>query len=165
MRLSLLGLCLALPLFAQEQGVQTVITGSQSQQSKRLTLEQQSVVASVEIMFKSIGADDVKCFKSVTTSGFYLFDAGSRFDGTSILGMVQQLKAAGTTFDWNVTEPDVHIDGNSAWIAYVDRGSMIEPSCSRSMEWLESVFLIKDASTWKLAFMQSTPVASTSVNP
>jgi hypothetical protein len=128
-------------------------------------LEQGKVVATIEAMFRALVANDKKSFDSLTKPGFYLFDAGSKFDGASILTLVGQLKAAGKTFSWNVTEPDVHIDGNSAWIAYVDRGSMIEASGTTDMVWLESVFLERDASTWKLVFMQSTPVASVPPTP
>ncbi len=28
----------------------------------------------------------------------------------------------GRRFEWNVTEPDIHIDGDTAWVAYVNRG-------------------------------------------
>ena len=128
--------------------------------AKPLGPEQRRVVASVETMFRAAARNDPKMFDSVTTAGFYLFDAGSRFNGNSILAVIQRLKASGKRFEWNVMEADVHIDGNSAWIAYVDRGSMIQATGITKMEWLESAFLSKQAGQWKLAFMQSTPVAS-----
>jgi hypothetical protein len=36
--------------------------------------------------------------------------------------------AAGKRYEWNVTEPDVHISGNTAWIAYVNKGSVSDAS-------------------------------------
>ena len=125
---------------------------------KVLAPAQKLVVSSVETMFRAAASNDPRLFDSVTTPGFYIFDAGTRFDGKSILTVLQQLKASGKRFEWNVTEPDVHIEGNTAWIAYVDDGSMIEPAGTTRMKWLESAFLTNEAGQWKLMFMQSTPV-------
>jgi hypothetical protein len=127
--------------------------------SKTIGPEQHRVIASVETMFRAAAMDDAGLFDSVTAPGFYLFDAGQRFDGNSILAVLKQLKAAGKQFEWHITEPDVNIEGATGWIAYVDKGSMIEASGSTAMEWLESAFLINRAGQWKLVFMQSTPVA------
>jgi hypothetical protein len=127
-----------------------------------LAPEQKRVVSSVETMFRAAASNDPRLFDSVTTPGFYLFDAGTRFDGNSILTVLQQLKVSGKRFEWKVTEPDVHIEGNTAWIAYVDEGSMIEAAGTTKMEWLESAFLVSQAGEWKLMFMQSTPVTRAS---
>ncbi len=56
--------------------------------------------------------------------------------------------------DKNVTEPDVHISGNIAWIAYVKKGSITDASGTTNQKWLESAF--------KVIFMHSTrvPMAS-----
>jgi hypothetical protein len=42
-----------------------------------------------------------------------------------------------------VTEPDVHISGNTAWIAYVNKGSITDRSGTIDQKWLESAFLEK----------------------
>jgi len=62
----------------------------------------------------------------------------------------------------NVTEPDVHISGNTAWIAYVNKGSITDASGTTNQKWLESAFLEKQAGNWKIIFMHSTrvPIAS-----
>jgi ketosteroid isomerase-like protein len=67
---------------------------------------------------------------------------------------------AGKRFEWNVTEPDVHISGNTAWIAYVNQGSITDASGTLGQKWLESAFLQKQAGIWKIAFMHSTRVAA-----
>src|SRR5260370_27373990 len=59
---------------------------------------------------------------------------------------------------WNVTEPDVHISGNTAWIAYVNQGSITDASGTVSQKWLESAFLQKQGGIWKIVFMHSTRV-------
>jgi len=40
-----------------------------------------------------------------------------------------------------VTEPDAHISGNTAWIAYVNKGSISDASGTVNQNWLESAFL------------------------
>jgi hypothetical protein len=44
-------------------------------------------------------------------------------------------------YEWNVTEPDVHINGDTAWIAYVNKGRISDGSGTISQQWLESAFL------------------------
>jgi ketosteroid isomerase-like protein len=63
-----------------------------------------------------------------------------------------------SAIEWNVTEPDVHISGNTAWIAYVNKGSIDDASHTVNQNWPESAFLQKEAGTWKIVFMHSTRV-------
>jgi len=74
------------------------------------------------------------------------------------MAVIKAQHAAGKRFEWNVTEPDVHIIGNTAWIAYVNQGSITDASGILSQKWLESAFLQKQAGTWKIVFMHSTRI-------
>jgi ketosteroid isomerase-like protein len=74
------------------------------------------------------------------------------------MGAVKALHAAGKRYDEHVTEPDVHISGNIAWIAYVNKGSITDASGTVNQNWLESAFLEKQSGTWKIVFMHSTRV-------
>src|SRR5260370_17383993 len=67
--------------------------------------------------------------------------------------MIKAQHAAGKRYGGNVTEPDVHISGNTAWIAYVNQGSITDASGTVSQKWLESAFLQKQAGIWKIVFM------------
>jgi hypothetical protein len=120
--------------------------------------ERRRVIASVETMFRAAAADDHKMFDEVVERDFYLFDAGSRFDGDSILKVLEQMKASGKTVEWSITQPDVHVQGTTAWITYVNCGSEIESGHITKMQWLESAVLTEDAGEWKLVFMHSTPL-------
>ena len=57
-----------------------------------------------------------------------------------------------------MTEPDLHISGNTAWIAYVNKGSITDRSGTIDQKWLESAFLEKREGVWKIVFMHSTRV-------
>lgn len=131
-------------------------------QQKSLTSDQKQVVDTVSTIFTAARADDVAKFDSVIAPGFYIFDVGARFNGDTIMASIKALHAAGKRYEWNVTEPDVHITGNTAWIAYVNKGSISDASGTLNQNWLESAFLEKQAGTWKIVFMHSTrvPVAT-----
>jgi hypothetical protein len=131
-------------------------------QQKSLTSDQKQVVDTVRTIFSAARADDVAKFDSVIAPGFYIFDVGARFNGDTIMASIKALHAAGKRYEWNVTEPDVHITGNTAWIAYVNKGSISDASGTLNQNWLESAFLEKQAGTWKIVFMHSTrvPVAT-----
>ena len=127
-------------------------------QERTLTSQQRQVVDTVSTIFSAAREDDVAKFDSVIASGFYIFDGGARFDGDTIMTHVKSLHAAGKRYEWSVTEPDVHVSGDTAWIAYVNKGTVTDASGTVNQNWLESAFLEKQAGTWKIVFMHSTRV-------
>jgi ketosteroid isomerase-like protein len=127
-------------------------------QQKSLASDQKQVVDTVSTIFTAARADDVAKFDSVIAPGFYIFDVGARFNGDSIMALIKTQHAAGKRYEWNVTEPDIHISGNTAWIAYVNKGSITDASGTVNQNWLESAFLEKQAGSWKIVFMHSTRV-------
>ena len=110
-------------------------------QQTSLTSDQKQVVDTVSTIFTAARADDVAKFDSVIAPGFYIFDVGARFNGDTIMALIKAQHAAGKRYEWNVTEPDVHINGNTAWIAYVNKGSISDASGTVNQNWLESAFL------------------------
>ena len=127
-------------------------------QQKSTTSDQKQVVDAVSTIFTAARADDVAKFDSVIAPGFYIFDGGARFNGDTIMAFIKAQHAAGKRYQWNVTEPEVHINGNAAWIAYVNKGSISDASGTVNQNWLESAFLEKQAGIWKIVFMHSTRV-------
>jgi ketosteroid isomerase-like protein len=127
-------------------------------QQKLLTADQTQIVNTVSTIFTAARTDNVAKFDSVIASDFYIYDGGVRFNGDAVMAVIKALHAAGKRYEWNVTEPDVHIRGDTAWIAYVNEGSITDASGTRKQKWLESAFLQKRAGIWKVAFMHSTRV-------
>jgi ketosteroid isomerase-like protein len=125
---------------------------------KLVTAEQSQIVDTVSTIFAAARTDDVAKFDSVITSDFYMYDGGARFNGDAVMALIKAQHAAGKRFEWNVTEPDIHISGKTAWIAYVNKGSITDASGTVNQNWLESVFLEKQAGSWKIVFMHSTRV-------
>src|ERR1700722_14750 len=124
----------------------------------KLTAAQSQIVDTVNTIFTAARADDVAKFDSVIAPDFYIFDAGARFNGDSIMAFIKAQHRAGKRYEWNITEPDVHISGKTAWVAYVNKGSIGDAAGTVNQNWLESAFLQKQAGVWKIAFMHSTRV-------
>ncbi len=129
-----------------------------SGQQKSAASDTTQIVDTVKALFAAAGTDDLAKFDSVVTPDFYMYDAGARFNGDSIMALIKTTHASGVHYEWNVTQPDVHLSGDAAWVAYVNEGSVTNASGTQHMKWLESAFLRKEAGTWKIAFFHSTRV-------
>jgi hypothetical protein len=135
-----------------------VAVGSSSGQERALSADQGQVVDTVKGIYAAAALDDLAKFHAVVAPGFYLYDAGARFDGDAIMSLIKAEHAKGKRFEWNVTEPDVHVIGDTAWIAYVNKGAVMDVSETKAQSWLESAFLEKRGEVWKIVFMHSTRV-------
>jgi ketosteroid isomerase-like protein len=127
-------------------------------QKKALTNDQSQIVDQVNAMFTALQTDDAAKLNSILAPDFYMFDGGRRFNGQDILAQIRTLQDSGKRFEWSVTEPDVHISGKTAWIAYVNQGKITDASGSVNQEWLESAFLERQTGLWKVRFVHSTRV-------
>jgi ketosteroid isomerase-like protein len=139
----------------------TLISMAKAQKDSR-TSDQKQIVTTVNTLFASVRADDSQELDSVVTPDFYIFDGGVRLNADSLMTLMKAQHAAGKRYEWNVTDPDVHVSGNTAWIAYINKGSIGDAADSVNQQWLESAFLEKKAGAWKIVFMHSTrvPMAS-----
>src|SRR5258708_29636937 len=97
-------------------------------QQKPLTADQTQIVNTVSTIFTAASTDDVAEFDSVIASDFYIYDGGVRFNGDAVMGVIKALHTAGKRYEWNVTEPDVHISRNNASIASVNPHTIPTPS-------------------------------------
>ena len=95
---------------------------AQSASCKTTPADQAAVADTLRTMYKAAMADDLAGFDALLAPGFYAYDGGTRYDGDAILKLVMQYHAKGVRFVWSVTEPDVHIHCDEAWIAYVNQG-------------------------------------------
>lgn len=127
-------------------------------QENVLTKDQRQIVDTLNTVFTTLRTDDATRLNSVIAPDFYIFDGGTRFNGEAIMALINAQRVAGKRYEWNVTEPDVHINGNTAWIAYVNDGSITDDSGRVNQRWLESAFLQKQAGVWKVVFLHSTRV-------
>ena len=118
------------------------------------------VTETVRMMFDALVTDDLDLFRSVTSPDFYAFDGGQRFDGDELLELIKDLHASGKVYVWEITEPNVRVVGDTAWITYVNRGSVSDATGKQERSWLESAVLLNQDGTWRIQFFHSTRVES-----
>jgi ketosteroid isomerase-like protein len=121
--------------------------------------EEAKVVDTVKAVFVAAGADDLGKFHEVTTTDFYAYDNGMRFDGDALMQAIQKQHAAGYVYEWNVTQPEVHVAGDMAWITYVNKGSVKNAAGTKEVTWLESMVLEKKGGKWRIHFVHSARAA------
>ena len=128
--------------------------------ASQATTDQEKVVEAMRLMYVAATNDDMDQFRAVTSPDFYTFDGGKRMTGDELMGFIKDAHAAGKVYVWEVTEPQVYVDGQTAWITYVNRGSQQDATGRKDLTWLESAVLRKDNGTWRIHFFHSTRAAS-----
>jgi hypothetical protein len=121
--------------------------------------DQEQVIDTVRQMFVALSADDLGQFRAVTAPDFYAFDGGKRFTGDELMELLKKLHAAGTTLVWQVTEPQAYVDGQTAWMTWINRGSIGDAAGKTELTWLESAVLRRTDGTWRIHFLHSTRAA------
>ena len=120
--------------------------------------DEEAVAQALRLMYVALTNEDAAQFRAVTTSDFHSYDGGKKFAGDELMTLIKGLHATGKTFVWTVAEPTVRIEGNVAWITYVNRGSVQDAAGKKDVSWLESAVLLKEAGTWRIQFFHSTRV-------
>lgn len=118
--------------------------------------DEAQVVEAIKTMYIAATNDDLAQFNTVATPDFYAFDGGKRFTGDSLMELIKKLHADGSVYVWTVTDPEVHVSGDIAWVTYVNRGSVEDKSGRKDLTWLESAVLRKDTGKWRIHFFHST---------
>jgi ketosteroid isomerase-like protein len=122
------------------------------------TDDSSDIVQTIRTFFNALEAGNEAQFASVVTPDYYSFEGGTRFSSQEILAFIKAQRAAGKFYRWNVSDADVHVMGNNAWVSYLNKGAITDSSGTIDYEWLESAFLEKQGSVWKIAFLHSTRV-------
>jgi hypothetical protein len=120
--------------------------------------DQAAILDTMHSFFSAAANDDMAKFHSVVTANFYAFDGGKRFDGDALMELIKSAHAAGKVYVWSITEPEIHVECNTAWIAYVDHGSIQEASGKKDLTWLESGIFERQNGSWRIRFLHSTRV-------
>jgi ketosteroid isomerase-like protein len=121
---------------------------------------QDTVVETVRLMYAAAARDDLDGFRAVSAPGFCAFETGKRMTGDELMGRVLAAHAAGKVYAWHVTEPRVRVDGTTAWITYVNRGSIEDASGKQEVSWVESAVHRKHGDSWLIHFFHATRAPS-----
>ena len=121
-----------------------------------ISADDAAVIDAVKTMYVAASTDDLARFYTVASPDFYAFDAGKRFTGNELMALIKKAHADGEVYVWTVNEPEVYVDGNTAWITFVNRGSVTDASGKEDVTWLESAILRKHDNKWLIHFFHST---------
>ena len=119
-------------------------------------MEEEKVVETMRSLIVAVANDDENQFHTITSPDFYAFDGGRKITGDELMTLIKDAHAAGKVYTWQVTEPQVHVEGQMAWITYFNRGSLQDASGKKDFVWLESAVLHKSAGAWRIQFVHST---------
>ena len=121
-------------------------------QSSSPTDDKAQVTEAVRNMFAALSTEDIPKLRAVIDADFYAFEAGGRITGDALIDLIKKAHAAGKVYVWTVNEPEVHIEGNMAWVTYINRGSIKDASETKNVSWLESAVLRKEKNNWRIQF-------------
>jgi ketosteroid isomerase-like protein len=121
-------------------------------------LEKAKIVATMESMFAAATNDDLDKWHTIAAPDFYAFDNGKRFEGDALMDLIKTLHSQGRTYRWKVTDPEVHINHDVAWVTYMNQGSIQDATGSKDITWLESSILQRGNGGWRIQFFHSTRV-------
>jgi hypothetical protein len=121
-----------------------------------VTTAQSDVVGVMQKFFAAMRADDLKRFQEIAVPNFYAYDGGKRFTGPALVDFIKGAHANGKRYEWSVTEPEVHVACNLAWITYVNQGYVEDASGRQALTWLESAVLEYAGASWRIRFIHST---------
>jgi ketosteroid isomerase-like protein len=137
-------------------GVVTAVALSGPSAAARPDSDTARVVSTLDSMYAAMQADNIARYRDIVTPDFYAFDQGQRFDGDALVRQVKALHAKGYVFKWIVTQPDVHVLGDVAWVSYIVRGSIRDHAGETPETWQDSAVLARVNGGWRVRFLHSS---------
>jgi len=117
-----------------------------------------AVVKTMTDMFAAFTADDGAKLAAIFTPDAVEFDGGKRFEGSGLWDLIKTVHAKGIRLVWTVQDADVHFACDTAWIDYINRGSVFDGKTTTPVTWLESAVLLHGKTGWQIRFLHSTQV-------
>ena len=116
----------------------------------------ESVADTMREMYRALADGDAARLSTILADDFDCFDVGRRFDGPGFAKLIADAQKAGKRFVWTVQDETVHIEGDFAWIKYINRGSVGDATGVTPVTWLESAILRRHADCWQITFFHSS---------
>jgi hypothetical protein len=113
----------------------------------------------VHAFFDALRKEDKVAFQRLTTTSFYSFDVGKRFDGTQLVEVVRDAHVRAVQLNWSIGPLDTDLRCDVAWSAWENVGSAGVPPNVRPIRWLESAVLVRQNGSWKIDFFHSQRAA------
>lgn len=116
----------------------------------------EAVADTMREMYRALTDGDAARLSTILADDFDCFDVGRRFDGPGFARLIADAQKAGKRFVWTVQDETVHVEGNFAWIKYINRGSVGDATGVTPVTWLESAILRREDNHWRITFFHSS---------
>jgi hypothetical protein len=118
--------------------------------------DETKVADTMQSLLTAMSQDNLEQFHHVTCPNFYMFDNGKQLSGDELMNVIKEARSSGTSFMFQVTQPQAHVDGNTAWITYTDQGFIADAKGKKDLKWLESAVLNRTGDGWCIRFFHHT---------
>jgi hypothetical protein len=117
-----------------------------------------AVVKTMTDMYAALTVDDGVKLAAIFSPDAVEFDVGKRFTGSGLWDLIKTVHGKGIRLVWTVQDTDVHFACDTAWIDYINRGSVFDGRTTTQVTWLESAVLMHGKTGWQIRFFHSTQV-------
>lgn len=133
-----------------------IVTATYLNAQTRNNSEQTKVNQTVIKLFDGIAALDMKMVGRHSTEDFLLLEDGAVWNMDTLASRLNPLKAVSFSRTNRLDFIRTEVEGNSAWVAYNNAADMVVNGQKRTIQWLESAFLVKQGNDWKVRMLHST---------
>ena len=128
-------------------------------------MAEQQVIQTMERFFEILDVDNYKrgLLSEVVTEDFKIFEAGEVMDIERFHDFVTHVDpnvAPLSETSWSLSEFDISLDADSAHVSYLNKGIFKHGTeMTATLNWMESAYLIKQPSGYKIKFLNSNVIS------
>lgn len=115
------------------------------------------VEQTIRAFFAALAKDDHAALQQLTTTTFYAFDVGKKYDAEGLSEAISKAHQSGRVINWNVGPIASRVDCAMASAAWENNGSGGTAEKIEPRSWLESGVLVRQGDRWLIDFLHSTP--------
>ena len=133
--------------------------------TKNSQMAEQQVIQTMERFFEILDVDNYKrgLLSEVVTEDFKIFEAGEVMDIERFHDFVTHVDpnvAPLSETSWSLSEFDISLDADSAHVSYLNKGIFKHGTeMTATLNWMESAYLIKQPSGYKIKFLNSNVIS------
>ncbi|MBL7872247.1 MAG: nuclear transport factor 2 family protein [Cyclobacteriaceae bacterium] len=137
----------------------TTVLSVQLYGQRQLTANQQAVQQTVIKLFNALSSRDSISLKAACTSDLTLYEYGQVWNIDTLILKAITLNPSSdfertNSFDFINTT----LDKTMAWVTYRLQSSITRDGKQTTMQWLETVVLVKERKLWKIKHLHSTRI-------
>ena len=133
--------------------------------TKNSQMAEQQVIQTMERFFEILDVDNYKrgLLSEVVTEDFKIFEAGEVMDIERFHDFVTHVDpnvAPLSETSWSLSEFDISLDADSAHVSYLNKGIFKHGTeMTATLNWMESAYVIKQPSGYKIKFLNSNVIS------